>query len=254
MSNATAPLYIQIADQLRYSIQSQVYPVGGKLPPESQLSQQFDVNRHTLRQAIALLKQEGLLRAERGRGTFVAAPIRYAIGQRVRYNEALKAQGRAARFTLLRTLELPAEAAVAAGLAIAPGEPVALIERLGMADGEPISVGSGYFPLALFPDLLTAESLAAFEKTGSISRWLSDRYGVDHIRRRTSVSARQVQPRDAKLLQLPLNQPILLAESINADQQGRLIEYGVARLRGDRMELVFDNETHSLDEAAAQPG
>lgn len=251
MSNAAAPLYIQIANQLRHSIQSQVYPVGNKLPPESQLSQQFDVNRHTLRQAIALLKQEGLLRAERGRGTFVAAPIRYAIGQRVRYNEALKAQGRTAKFTLLRALEIPAERAVAAGLAIALGDPVALIERLGMADGEPISVGSGYFPLALFPDLLTDESLAAFEKTGSISQWLSDRYSVDHIRCRTSVSARLVQPRDAKLLQLPLNQPILLAESINADQQGRLIEYGVARLRGDRMELVFDNETDSLDKPTA---
>ncbi len=110
-----------------------------------------------------------------------------------------------------------------------------------MADGAPISVGSGYFPLALFPDLLTDESLAILEKTGSISKWLGERYGVDHIRRRTSVSARLVQPPDAKLLQLPLNQPILLAESVNADQAGRLIEYGVARLRGDRMELVFDN-------------
>lgn len=241
MSNAAAPLYVQIADRLRRQIQTQVYQVGDQLPPESQLSQQFGVNRHTLRQAIALLKQEGLLRAERGRGTFVAAPIRYAIGQRVRYNEALKAQGRIAQFTLLRAIQVPAEMPVAIGLAIAPGDPVALIERLGMADGEPISVGSGYFPLALFPDLLTDESLAILEKTGSISKWLGARYRVDHIRRRTSVSARLVQPPDAKLLQLPLNQPILLAESVNIDQAGRLIEYGVARLRGDRMELVFDN-------------
>lgn len=242
MSNASAPRYIQIADQLRHSIQAQGYEVGDQLPPESQLSQQFGVNRHTLRQAVALLSQEGLLRAERGRGTFVAAPIRYAIGQRVRYSETLKAQGRAAEFTLLRALQVPAEATVAAGLAIAPGNPVVLIERLGIADGEPLSVGSGYFPLALFPDLLTDQSLAALEKTGSISRWLRERYGVDHIRHRTVVSARVVQPRDAKLLQLPLNQPILMTESINADQQGRLIEYGVARLRGDRLELMFENK------------
>ncbi len=120
MSNAAAPLYVQISDQLRCHIQTQVYQVGDQLPPESQLSQQFGVNRHTLRQAIALLKQEGLLRAERGRGTFVAAPIRYAIGQRVRYNEALKAQGRTAQFTLLRAIQVPAEMSVAVGLAIAP--------------------------------------------------------------------------------------------------------------------------------------
>ncbi|NJM98276.1 MAG: phosphonate metabolism transcriptional regulator PhnF [Phormidesmis sp. RL_2_1] len=240
MDHAASPRYVQIADQLRHRIQSQLYAVGDQLPPEAQLSQQFGVNRHTLRQAVALLRQEGLLRAERGRGTFVAAPIRYAIGQRVRYNEALKAHGHKAEFTLLRAIEVPAEASVAQGLAIAPGAPVALIERLGMADGAPISVGSGHFPLARFADLLSPESLNVLEQTHSISQWLRDRYGIDHIRRRTSVSARLVQPRDAKLLQLPLNQPILLAESINVDQQGQVIEYGVARLRGDRMELVFE--------------
>ncbi|MEO1447616.1 MAG: UTRA domain-containing protein, partial [Cyanobacteria bacterium J06635_11] len=74
-----------------------------------------------------------------------------------------------------------------------------------------------------------------------ISKWLHDQYNIDHLRLSTSVSARVVQPKDAKLLQLSLNQPILLAESVNVDQQGRRIEYGVTRLRGDRMEMVFEN-------------
>jgi len=241
MTHSAMPLYLQIAQQLRNSIQADAYVVGDRLPPESQLSQQFSVNRHTIRQAIAQLKQDGLLRSERGSGTFVAAPIRYAIGQRVRYNEALKAQGHDAAFKLVRAVEIPAEASVARHLKIEVGAAVAHVERLGMADGEPISVGSGYFPLTMFPDLLSEESVAHLQKTGSISRWLSDRYQIDHIRLSTSVSARLVQPQDAKLLELPLNQPILMAESVNADQKGRLIEYGVARLRGDRMEMVFDN-------------
>lgn len=240
MSSA-APRYVQIADQIRRNIQTEVYKVGDQLPPESQLSQQFEVNRHTLRQAVALLSQEGLLRAERGRGTFVAAPIRYAIGQRVRYNETLKALGHTAEFTVLKALELPADTSVATGLALDIGDSVALVERLGMADGRPISVASSYFPLSLFPDLLCEESFELFEKTGSISRWLGDRFSVDHLRLCTSVSARLVQPKDARLLQLSLNQPILLAESVNVDQKGRRIEYGVTRLRGDRMELVFEN-------------
>lgn len=241
MNDSGVPRYLQIADQIRLNIQGQVYQIGDQLPPESKLSQQFSVNRHTLRQAIALLRQEGLLRAERGRGTFVAAPIRYAIGQRVRYNETLKAQGHTATFELLKAIELPAERSVATGLKIAVGDSVVLIERLGKADGEPISVSSSYFPLALFPDLLSEESLHFFVETGSISTWLQDRFDVDHLRLRTLVSARLVQPQDAKLLQLSLNQPILLAESVNVDEQGRRIEYGVTRLRGDRMELVFEN-------------
>ncbi|MEO1621306.1 MAG: phosphonate metabolism transcriptional regulator PhnF [Cyanobacteria bacterium J06632_3] len=240
MVNAT-PRYLQIAEQLRSRLQSQVYQVGDRLPSEAQLSQQFDVNRHTLRQAIALLSQEGLLRAERGRGTFVAAPIRYAIGQRVRFNEALKAQGHSAKFQRLRALEIPAEMSVAKGLDVNVGDAVALIERLGMTNEAPISIGSGYFPLSLFPDILSKESLAALDAIKSISKWLRERYGIDHIRKSTTVSARVVQPKDARLLGLSLNQPILLAESVNVDQHGRIIEYGVSRFRGDRMELVFSN-------------
>ncbi|MGD1899116.1 MAG: phosphonate metabolism transcriptional regulator PhnF [Phormidesmis sp.] len=242
MDDRSSPLYIQIAQQLRQSVHGGTYRVNERLPAESQLAERFGVNRHTLRQAIALLKQEGLLRVERGRGTFVtAAPIRYASGKRVRYNESLKAHGLTVRFELGRSLELPATESVAKGLSLKVGTPVALVERLGYADDVPISVGTGYFPLMLFPDLLSAESIQSLEATGSISKWLRDRYDTDHIRQSTVVSARLVQSSDARLLALPLNQPILLAESVNVDQKGRVIEYGVAKLRGDRMEMVFDN-------------
>ncbi|MGC1306247.1 MAG: phosphonate metabolism transcriptional regulator PhnF [Phormidesmis sp.] len=243
MDSASGPRYIQIANQIRHRVQGGSYQVDERLPAEAQLAQQFGVNRHTLRQAIALLKQEGVLRIERGRGTFVAAkPIRYPIGKRVRYNEALKAQGHSVRFELVRSLSLPADESVAKGLAVAVGDAVALIERLGFADNVPISVGTGYFPLSLFSDLLAPESIEQLQQLGSISKWLQTRYRIDHIRRSTTVSARLVQPPDAKLLALPLNQPILLAESVNEDQNGRVIEYGVAKLRGDRMELTFQPE------------
>ncbi len=237
------PIYIQIADQLRQNIHQGVYQIGEQLPTETKLAEQFAVNRHTLRQAIALLKNEGLLRIDRGRGTFVAGKtIRYAIGKRVRYNQTLKAQGWQARFQLLRVLDVPADNAIAKGLEIPYGQPVALIERLGLADEEPISVGTGYFPLKRFPDFLEPENIKILQEQQSISQFLQQVYGCDHIRRSTCVSARLVQPQDAKWLQLPLNQPILLAESVNVDDTGNIIEYGVTRLRGDRMELFFEND------------
>ena len=242
MNDVSLPVYVQIANRLRERIQHGTYKMNERLPAEAQLAEQFDVNRHTLRQAITRLKEEGILRIERGRGTFVTAtPIRYAIGERVRFNESLKAQGLKVKFELVRSLKLPASKSVAKGLSLELGSPVALVERLGYADDMPISVGTGYFPLARFPDLLSNQSIEALNATGSISRWLRDRYDVDHIRQSTVVSARLVQPSDAKLLALPLNQPILLAESVNVDQTGQVIEYGVAKLRGDRMEMAFKN-------------
>lgn len=237
VAHATSPLYIQIADELRRSLEEAVYQIGEQLPTEAELSAQFGVNRHTLRRAIDVLRQEGLVRVDRGRGMFVAAaPIPYTLGKRVRYNEALKANGLLASYRTLQVVEMAADAPIAKRLELKIGDRVILFERLSLADEQPISVGSSYFPSQRFPELLEQ-----CQHCQSISE-LFQSYGCDHIRRSTRVSARSVQPRDARLLALPLNAPILLTESVNVDQHGQVIEYGVTRFRGDRMELVIKND------------
>lgn len=237
MISETSPIYIQIADELRRNIEESIYQIGAQLPTEAELSNRFGVNRHTLRRAIEVLRQEGLVRVDRGRGMFVAAaPIPYPLGKRVRYNEALKAHGLQASHRTLRIAEIPADSSIAKRLDVQLGDPVVLFERLTLADDQPISIGSGYFPSQRFPGLLER-----FQECHSISKVFQE-YGCDHIRRSTRISARTVQPRDARLLELPLNAPILLTESINVDQQGQVIDYGVTRFRGDRMELVIKND------------
>jgi len=232
------PLYVQIAEALRANIQAGMYQVGDRLPTEMVLSERFGVNRHTLRRAIELLRQEGLLRADRGRGTFVAAmPITLSIGKRVRYNAMLSAQGLQPSKQTIRLLEIPAEEAIARQLRCAVGAPVVLLESLSRADGIPISLNSKHFPGALLPNLM-----AHCARYTSISALFQEQYEFDHMRASTRVSARTVQPRDARLLELPLNSPILLTESVNVNQHGQVIEYGVTRFRGDRMELVFETD------------
>ncbi len=233
--NMTNPIYIQIADELRTNIQEVVYQPGDKLPTEKSLSERFSVNRHTVRNAIAILKDEGLVRVDRGRGTFVAAtPIKYAIGKRVRYNENLKAQGIKASYKTIKTLEIPANDAIAKALKIDVGEKVFLIERLGLANDLPISIASSYFPAKLFPNLIDF-----WQKYESISKLVAEVYHCDHIRLSTCISARIVKEADARLLEVSLSHPILLAESINVNEEGILIEYGVTRFSGEMMEMVI---------------
>ena len=237
MVETSLPLYVQIANDLRTHISRGDYATGEKLPSEASLSERFGVSRHTLRHAIDLLKGEGFLRSEQGRGIFVAAsPIRIPIGKRVRYNETLKAQRLHRTIKVLRSSRIPAEKAVAEALEVPPGAPVGLIERLVIADSQPISINTSYLPLDTLPDLLTYQ-----DHMQSISKLLQDLYGFDHIRRSTLVSARTVRRQDARLLEVPLNAPILLAESINENQNCQVIEYGVTRFRGDRMELYFSD-------------
>ncbi|MDY7005430.1 MAG: phosphonate metabolism transcriptional regulator PhnF [Cyanobacteriota bacterium] len=243
MVREVLPVYSRIAEELRRNIHQEIYKVGDKLPTEAQLSEYFSVNRHTLRRAIAILKSEGLVRVDRGRGTFVVGrPIKYFIGKRVRYNQTLMAQGQKPSFRLLQMIEIPADAYIAQGLEVEVGTPVALIKRLAFADDQPINISSSHFPLDRFPGILQEKAIEFLREKGSITQLLREKYNSDHIRRTTNVYARIVRHEDASLLEVPLNHPILLAESVNVNQDGNIIEYGVTRFRGDRMELVFQSE------------
>ncbi len=158
MAPSVPPHYQQIADELRRNIELAVYQVGDQLPTEVELSKRFDVNRHTLRRAIEILRQEGLVRVDRGRGMFVAAaPISLTIGKRVRYNEMLKAQGLSPTKETLRIAKLPADDPVAKRLKLTVGDPVVVFERLCLADGYALSLASSYFPCAL---MLTLQPIA----------------------------------------------------------------------------------------------
>lgn len=65
------PLYLQLADVLREQIRSGVLPVNRPIPAEQRLMQMYDLGRDTVRHAVKVLRDEGLVVAMQGRGTFV---------------------------------------------------------------------------------------------------------------------------------------------------------------------------------------
>ena len=70
-----APLYVQVADELRGRIQSGTWKLGDKISTQEELEQEFQVARITIRQAVDLLQQEGLVQRRQGKGTFVTAAL-----------------------------------------------------------------------------------------------------------------------------------------------------------------------------------
>jgi len=81
-------LWRQIADKILQGIATGDFAENSALPPEIALAERYGVNRHTVRSAIAALVQEGVLKAEQGRGTFVLMRKRlsYPIGARTRFS------------------------------------------------------------------------------------------------------------------------------------------------------------------------
>lgn len=223
----------QIAESLSREIEDARF-ADGRLPTEPELALRFGVNRHTIRRAIGVLASEGLVRVEQGRGTFVAdGHIDYVIGRRTRFAANLQREGREAGHRLLSHTHEEADPATAQALCLAPGTAVIAIQTLGKADGVPVTYATHFFPaeqFALVPEIVAA--------TSSITAALAACGVADYTRAVTRLLARMPTASEAQYLEQPLQRPVLQAESINVDGDGRPIQRSLTVFAGDRVQAV----------------
>src|ERR1700748_3898343 len=99
-------LWRQVADGIERGIADGKFVSGEKLPGETEIAELYRVNRHTVRRALATLAERGLVRAERGSGTYVEAPrIAYPLRSRTRVSEIVGAGGREPRGQMISANE-----------------------------------------------------------------------------------------------------------------------------------------------------
>ncbi len=228
-------MWRRIADAIRLDIVGGKLARGEKLPGEMAFATRFAVNRHTVRRALAALAEEGVIRAEQGRGTFVdqARRLSYRIGKRTRFSEGLAGQARNIERQVLEARLDNAGANVAAALKLKVGAKTVRLETLSIADGRPLSRATGWVDYRRFPDF--AERLAA---DPSVTAAFAS-YGVgDYGRLTTRISARHADADETKLLKLAPGAILLVSEAIDADADGVPIQYALSRFPADRMELV----------------
>lgn len=227
-------LWRQIADEIRRRIGQGGLARDDRLPPEIELAGIFGVNRHTVRSAIAALVQEGVLRAEQGRGTFVERRRRlsYPIGVRTRFSAGLEGQARERRGRLIASAREPADARVASALGLAAGAAVLRLESVGEADGRPVSRATSWFDAARFPRLDRE-----FASSGSISAALAAHGVGDYFRQSTLVSARHADAADLADLALSPGAIVLVAVALNVDGEARPVQFSETRFAADRVEL-----------------
>lgn len=225
-------LWRQIADQIRQAISTGEF--ADRLPPEMTLATRFGVNRHTVRGAISALVQEGVLRAEQGRGTFVERKqkLAYPIGVRTRFSEGLEGQIKDRRGILLDHAVEAADLRVAEALGIEPGDKVVRLETLSEADGRPVSRATSFFDAVRFASINNA-----YAESGSITTALK-KFGIsDYFRRSTNISARHASDLDLADLKLSPGAIVLVTVYVNVDVDGRPVQFSETRFAADLVEL-----------------
>ena len=237
------PYYYQIAQSLRAAISDvQVGAAEAEIavPSEPELCRRFDVSRGVVRQALQHLEREGLVRRERGRGTFVT---RRRLGQELTrlcsVTEDLRARGftPGARLLGVRMVRPPLH--IQHALCLREGGEVYEVYRLRLADEEPVSLQWCYTAVKLTPGL-DQEDL-----TGSLWDLYTRRYGLVLAVADQTLRARAATPEEAELLDIDAGDPLVAITRTTYDGSETPVQYLDSLWRGDRYD--FTVRLHSRD-------
>lgn len=218
----------QIAADLRDQIASGALPPDAKLPSERELSERFHVAPQTVRQAVALLKNEGLVVGQAGRGVFVRSrePLirlgtdRFSRAHRTAGKSAQQAEaegiGRTFRQEILELAEVPAPAHIAEHLGVCEGEPVFKRSRREYVGDEPNQVAVSYYR----PEVVAGTAITQVNTGPGGSYARLEEAGHTLIEFYEEFTARMPTPDELRLLRLPAGTPVVNVLRVAHDAKG----------------------------------
>lgn len=250
LSEPATPFYHQVADTLRRRIGNGDYPIGGLLPSSTELEKSFKVSNITVRKAMALLVQEGLVQGRRGIGTVVTGqpddkrvPIRLTGGFQ-EWLQSADAHDFDIEQQVLEIEETEAPRRVYRSLNRLPAHPLWRMRRVRRRNGEAISLHINYgAPEIMHP--LTAERLQ--EERSFVASY--QRYCRPRIARLEQTVEAIVADVDlARLLDTGFNAPLLFQENIYLGADDEPLAVSHLYFRADRYAY---QASISLDEIRA---
>jgi len=221
------PKYRQLRDALAALIHD--LPEGAAVPTERELCLSYGVSRSTVRQALQQLEIEQRIYRRQGKGTFVAkAKIEQPL-ELTSHTEGMRARGIIPSSKLIDLRRLPAGGDIGPMLSLEDDAEVLRIERLRLADDDPIAIEVLYLSAARFDGIS-----ASLADSGSLYQLLHSAYGVDLASAEETIEAVVAGPREVDLLGTWPGAPLLLLSRRSLDTNGQPTEYVKSLYRGDR--------------------
>ncbi|MDJ0752076.1 MAG: GntR family transcriptional regulator [Ardenticatenaceae bacterium] len=229
------PLYLQIYDLIRDQINTGQLRAGDTIPSEREYADLFEVSRMTVRAAVNKLVQDGLLLRNQGKATVVASTtIQKSARGFKSFTEDMQSLGIVPSSRVLKMHSEMSSASVASQLNLKIGARVICLERLRLADEEPIALERCYLPHDTFPELLEHDLTQH-----SLYKTLEDRYGVRPVLAEETIEAVIVNQEEAELLQIEKGSPALLIRRLTKDARQQVIETVTTLYRADRYRVVL---------------
>jgi GntR family transcriptional regulator len=227
---ARLSLYHQLYEILHEKILLGELKPGDQLPTENELIEQYRVSRITVRRVLNMLVQEGLIYRQAGRGSFVAhATLEHGLSHIVSFTEDMRRRGFEVSTRVLFSGLVAAGEELAKKLDVPVGQELARIERLRLADGEPMCIENSHFVhrycLGLLDHDFSVESLREIK---------IQKYGIRWIRAQQTIRAINAPRELAELLGIKKNAALLFVERVSFSQDNVPVEFLQAYYRADR--------------------
>lgn len=211
--NSTIPLYEQVKESIKQKIERKEWKENSRVPSEAELMKIYDVSRVTVRNALALLVEEGYLEKKQGIGTFVSKPrIKKIIFHRSSFTQSCERGGLKPGTELLKKEVIEGKNAYRKNLQLPPNDKLVHIERLRFADGEPVSLEHMYFSYKEYGFLLWEEL------EGSVYSIIRDRLGIDltekNRKNRNILSVEKAGTRFGKIFGVAPSEPVFVMETL----------------------------------------
>lgn len=223
------PKHAQLSDALSELATRDLGP-GTAIPSERELMATYDVSRDTVRKAINGLVADGLLQRIQGKGTFVARPRVESHLHLASFSEDMRRRGLTPSTRLMRVDEERPPADVVRSLRLGARGMAWRIDRVRLADGQPMAIEQGWYPCSLLPDLDTADL------TGSLYTLFAHQYGLAIDAAEQTLWGEAAEGATARRLEAPVHTPLLVFRRVSS-AAGRPVEHVVSRYRGDRYQV-----------------
>lgn len=256
-SRGVVPLYQQIANDLRSEISDGTLGPGDQLPTQEELRERYATTRMTVRQALNVLVNEGLVYSEVPRGMFVKArrPMAYRPQAESRawppsaeldqFMSDLSEEGREPYQAIEVSIVVP-PAEVLRRLRLDEGDSVALRRRTRYIDGDVYNLNDSYFPLDIVRD---SEIMRPNDIARGANRVLAE-LGHRQVRALDEFVLRMPTPTEADRLSLGKGVPVLLHTVTGFDAEDRPVRVVLNVLPGDRHVIFYERTWPSEVEEA----
>jgi len=235
VKDGPVPIYQQLKGLLLDAVAEGSLRPHQRIPSERELGAQLGVSRMTVRQALTQLIADGVLYARSGKGTFVSdRKIRQPLEHLSSFTEDMRARGMNPSTRILRQERRPADRD-SAPLRPKEGTPIVVLERLRLADGEPIALECARLLGDRCPGLEEVD-LAR----NSLYAVLRQRYGLSLTHAEQTIEAALPNAQQRTLLGIGPTDPVLHIERITYLDDGVPIEFVSSTYRGDRYRLQVD--------------